>query len=35
MARYLLDTNILVYVLLSEFDNISKETEEILNEYNN
>ena len=34
MARYLLDTNILVYVLLSEFDNISKETEEILNEYN-
>jgi PIN domain nuclease of toxin-antitoxin system len=35
MARYLLDTNILVYVLLSEFDNISIETEEILNEYDN
>ena len=25
MARYLLDTNILVYILLSEFDNISNE----------
>jgi tRNA(fMet)-specific endonuclease VapC len=35
MARYLLDTNILVYILLSEFDNLSNETKDILNDYNN
>lgn len=35
MSRYLLDTNILVYVLLSEFDNLSNETKAVLNDYNN
>ena len=35
MARYLLDTNILVYVLFSEFDNLSNDTKDILNDYNN
>ncbi|OYU83818.1 MAG: toxin PIN [Flavobacterium sp. BFFFF2] len=35
MARYLLDTNILVYVLLSEFDNLSNDSKIILNDYDN
>ena len=35
MSRYLLDTNILVYVLLSEFDKLSDETKNILTDYEN
>lgn len=35
MSRYLLDTNILVYVLLKEFDNISPETSYIIADYSN
>ena len=35
MNRYLLDTNILTFLLLSELDNITKETNEVLNEYGN
>lgn len=35
MSRYLLDTNIVAFLLLSELDNITKETNEILNEYGN
>jgi len=35
MSRYLLDTNILVYVLLSEFDKLSNETKNILSDYEN
>jgi tRNA(fMet)-specific endonuclease VapC len=35
MARYLLDTNILAYSILAEIDNISKDTQDILNDYNN
>ena len=34
MARYLLDTNILVYLLLKEEDNISNETNTIIDDYN-
>ena len=34
MARYLLDTNVLVYLLLKEKDNISKETNAIIYDYN-
>lgn len=34
MARYLLDTNILTYLLLKEADNISDETNEIIDDYN-
>jgi len=35
MARYLLDTNILAFLLLSELENITKETNVVLNEYGN
>ena len=35
MKRYLLDTNIITFLLLSELDNITKETNEVLNEYGN
>ena len=35
MSRYLLDTNILVYMLLSETDSISNETDLIIDDYNN
>ena len=31
MSRYLLDTNIVIFLLLSEEDNFSKETNQILN----
>lgn len=34
MARYLLDTNILVYLLLKEEDNISNETNTTIDDYN-
>lgn len=33
MSRYLLDTNILVYVVVSDFDNLSKEVKEVLLDY--
>ena len=33
--RYLLDTNILIFLLLSESDNLSMETNEILNDHGN
>lgn len=35
MARYLLDTNVLVYILLKDFDNISNETSQIIDDANN
>ena len=35
MARYLLDTNILVYILLQELDSLSTETMNILEDYDN
>jgi tRNA(fMet)-specific endonuclease VapC len=35
MNRYLLDTNILIFLILSELDNISDDTKEILTDYNN
>ncbi len=35
MARYLLDTNILVFMLLADVESISNETQQILNDYNN
>lgn len=33
MSRYLLDTNILVYVVLADFDNLSDEIKDILLDY--
>lgn len=33
--RYLLDTNIVVFLLLSELDNITNDTHEILNDFGN
>ncbi|WP_353139977.1 hypothetical protein [Pseudopedobacter sp.] len=33
--RYLLDTNLLVFLISGELDNISKETKNILGDYNN
>jgi len=35
MARYLLDTNILVFLLLSELDNISEDIKQIVDDYSN
>ncbi len=35
MSRYLLDTNILVFLLLSELDNISNDIKQIVDDYNN
>ena len=35
MSRYLLDTNILVFLLLSELDNISDDIKQIVDDYNN
>ena len=35
MARYLFDTNVLVYILLNELDNLSRETRNILEDYDN
>ena len=35
MARYLLDTNIVVFLLLSELDNISDDIRQILDDYSN
>jgi tRNA(fMet)-specific endonuclease VapC len=35
MARYLLDTNVLIYVLLKDFDDVSTETTAILSDYSN
>jgi len=35
MSRFLLDTNILVYILTSEFDNLSTDTKEIIYDYYN
>jgi tRNA(fMet)-specific endonuclease VapC len=35
MSRYLLDTNILVYVILADFDNLSDEIKDILLDYEN
>jgi PIN domain nuclease of toxin-antitoxin system len=33
--RYLLDTNIVAFFITSDFDNLTNETQEILNDYNN
>jgi tRNA(fMet)-specific endonuclease VapC len=35
MKRYLLDTNILIFLLMSELDNITKVIKEILDDYDN
>lgn len=35
MARYLLDTNVLVYMILNDLDNLSNETINIIFDYNN
>ncbi len=35
MSRYLLDTNIVVFILFSEFDKLSIEPKKIVDEYNN
>lgn len=35
MSRYLLDTNILVYILLSKFDDLSADTKGIIYDYGN
>lgn len=35
MSRFLLDTNIVAFLLLSELDNFSNETKNILTDYNN
>ncbi|OYU83820.1 MAG: hypothetical protein CFE24_09670 [Flavobacterium sp. BFFFF2] len=35
MSRYLLDTNVLVFMLLAEVDNISNDTQTILDDYSN
>lgn len=35
MSRYILDTNILVYILLSKFDDLSVEVKDILYDYSN
>jgi len=35
MARYLLDTNILVFLLFADVDSISNDTQALLNDYNN
>ena len=35
MSRFLLDTNILVYILLSQFDNLSTNVKDVIYDYNN
>lgn len=35
MARYLLDTNIIVFMILTDVDSISNDTQIILNDYSN
>lgn len=35
MARYLLDTNVLVYMILNDLENLSNETINIIFDYNN
>lgn len=35
MSQYLLDTNILVFLLFADFDSVSDDTQAILNDYSN